>query len=83
MLFWYNFGPKLKHIGLLKVFHILIEAQQFLNFLAPENFSLLNFLKIFLVFGHFEPHLSYKSFLIKTRMEFHSCEAIEVCEVAI
>ena len=52
-------------MGLFKVSHILVEARQFLSFLAPENLGLLIFFKNFLGFGHFEPQFSYKSFLIK------------------
>merc|ERR1712208_19931 len=62
--FMVYFWTKTNYIGLFKVFHILIQAQQFLSFLAPENLSLLIFFKNFLDFGHFEPQFSYKSFLI-------------------
>ena len=61
MLLWYTFGPNLTTY---RTFHILIEAQQFLSFLAPEKLSLLIFLN-FLGFEDFEPQVSYKSFLIK------------------
>ena len=49
-------AQNIQHIGIFDVLHILIKAQQFLNFLAPENFNLLILLKVFSGFRDFEPH---------------------------
>ena len=45
-VFLVHFLPESQIIGLFKVSCISFEAQQVLNFLSSENFSLLIFLKI-------------------------------------
>ena len=83
MLLWYTFGPNLTTY---RTFHILIEAQQFLSFLAPEKLSLLIFLN-FLGFGDFEPQVSYKSFLIKknkcTCIQSQACQPVLVSKTFV
>ena len=58
-------AQNLQHIGIFKIFHILIKAQQVLNFLTSREFQPANFLKKFLHLVHFEPQFSYKWVLIK------------------
>ena len=60
-------AQNLQHIGIFKIFHILIKAQQVLNFLTSREFQPANFLKKFLHLVHFEPQFSYKWVLIKKK----------------